>query len=86
MEIEIKNGTMNTFAKLKPGDVFVEYPNNSEDSTYLVLCNDYGLGTEETSYDGFAVDLTLGEIYGFYNSDPVVKLDAKLIATLSPLG
>ena len=82
MEIEIKNGTMNTFAKLKPGDVFVDDPNNPEDNTYLVLCNDYGLGTEGTDYNGFAVDLTSGEIYGFYNFDPVVKLDAKLTATM----
>ena len=83
MEIEIEKSSISAFAELEPGDVIVEYPvRDPEHNTYLVLCKDYGLGCMDNDYDGFCVDLGSGEIYGFYNSDTVIKLNAKLIATL----
>lgn len=83
MEIEIKTSTRNTFASLRPGDIFINYETSNYDGyTYVVLSADFGLGIDE-DYDGYAADLGSGEIFGFYNSDPVAKLDAKLTATLS---
>ena len=82
MEIEIDKTAINTFEDLKYGDVFVGYlTDDPENNIYLVISRDYGLGIED-EFHGYAAGLKTGEIYGFYNSDPVIKMNAKLTATL----
>ena len=86
MEIEIKTPAKSTFESLRPGDVFIDGETTNYDGyVYIVLSADYSLGTDE-DYDGYAADLGSGEIFGFYNSNPVAKIEAKLTATLSVLG
>lgn len=82
MEIKINYLTPITFKDLKYGDVFTT--DDTGDDVYLVLSGDYGLGMEK-EFEGYAAEVKTGEIYGFYNSDPVIKLSAKLTATIPTL-
>ena len=76
MEIEKKNTKSLTFGNLKTGDVFLDKDND----VMMVVEKDYGLGDNEY-YDGYAIDLKTGDLYGFYDDDRVIKVSAKLTIT-----
>lgn len=85
MEITFENTNEKTFKQMKSGDTFL-FPEIDDSSVFMkVSANvDVILNTDrEVSkiFDGYAVDLTTGEVFGCYDSEVVipVKLEAKAI-------
>ena len=72
MEIEKKNTKSLTFGNLKTGDVFLDKDNN------VMMVVEIG---DNEYYDGYAIDLKTGDLYGFYDDDRVIKVSAKLTIT-----
>ena len=82
MEIEIKENEELTFKDLKVGDTFSDCEDPGGGDVYLVLDEDHGLGNgEEDDFDGYAVNLLSGYIYGFCNTDEVYRLRVKCTAS-----
>lgn len=85
MEITFENTNEKTFKQIREGDTFL-IPEIEDSSVFMkVYANmDVILRTDrEVSkiFDGYAVDLTTGELFGCYDSEVVipVKLEAKAI-------
>lgn len=85
MEITFENTNEKTFKEIREGDTFL-IPEIEDSSVFMkVYANmDVILRTDrEVSriFDGYAVDLTTGEVFGCYDSEVVipVKLEAKAI-------
>lgn len=85
MEITFENTNEKTFKEIREGDTFL-IPEIEDSSVFMkVYANmDVILRTDrEVSkiFDGYAVDLTTGELFGCYDSEVVipVKLEAKAI-------
>ena len=85
MEITFENTNEKTFKEIREGDTFL-IPEIEDSSVFMkVYANmDVILRTDQEIskiFDGYAVDLTTGELFGCYDSEVVipVKLEAKAI-------
>ena len=79
MKINVeRNQSVVSFNALDCGDTFLK---QNSDRVFLVLNPDYGLGDDWGEYDGFAVALDSGDIYGFLSEEKVVLVKTLLVAT-----
>ena len=85
MKITFENTNEKTFKEIREGDTFL-IPELDDSSVFMkIYANmDVILKTDrEVSkiFDGYAVDLTTGEVFGCYDSEVIipVKLEAKAI-------
>lgn len=85
MEITFENTNEKTFKEIREGDTFL-IPEIDDSSVFMrVYANmDVILKTDldvSKIFDGYAVDLTTGEVFGCYDSEVIipVKLEAKAI-------
>ena len=79
MEIKVeRKQSLVAFGTLDCGDTFLS---QNCDKVFLVLKPDYNLGDNWEEYDGFAVALDTGEIYGFLDTERVVLVKTSLVAT-----
>lgn len=85
MEITFENTNEKTFKEIREGDTFL-IPEIDDSSVFMrVYANmDVILRTDldvSKIFDGYAVDLTTGEVFGCYDSEVIipVKLEAKAI-------
>ncbi len=85
MEITFENTNEKTFKQMESGDTFL-FPEIDDSSVFMKIFANMdvelrtGIDVREI-FDGYAVDLTTGEVFGCYDSEVVipVKLEAKAI-------
>jgi hypothetical protein len=85
MEITFENTNEKTFKEIREGDTFL-IPEIDDSSVFMKVFANMdvelrtGMDVREI-FDGYAVDLTTGEVFGCYDSEVVipVKLEAKAI-------
>lgn len=79
MKITVENPNA-SFGDLKMGETF--WPVGTwyeKDEIFMVIERDYSLGAGET-YDGYAINLKTGELYGFNNDENIIKYDLNITA------
>lgn len=88
MEIEIKNEEKEyTFKDLRIGDTFSDCEDVGPGDIYMYVENEYGLGSsvnncdDDGDFDGYAVNLGSGFLYGFHRTDVIYKLRVKCTAS-----
>lgn len=81
MKITVEKPSKHTFDELRAGDVF--WPDDGgwydKEELFIVVEPDYGLGKNE-KFDGYAVHLKNGDIYGFNKDEIVIQFDLTVTA------
>lgn len=79
MKITVENPNA-IFGDLKMGETFWATDGwFDKDEIFMVIECDYGLGAGE-GFDGYAINLKTGELYGFDNDDKIIKYDLEITA------
>lgn len=79
MKITVENPHA-IFGDLAEGEAFWACEGYFEkDEIFMVIEPDYSLGAGET-FDGYAINLKTGELYGFDNDEKVIKYDLEITA------
>lgn len=81
MEITFENTNEKTFKEIREGDTFL-IPEINDSSVFMKVYANRDVDLDVSKiFDGYAVDLITGEVFGCYNSEVIipVKFEAKAI-------
>jgi len=79
-EYNLQKNEETRFGNLKSGDTFLDRTEFEDDVVLMVIELAHGLGDGD-GFDGYALALDDGSIIGYRNSEPVVKIEAKIVVT-----